>query len=212
VLSGFVLTCALSARPTPYVTYAIRRIFRIYPAFLFVILVSYCLHFVVGDKLGVETDFLERISNPNLTLAVLLQHLLMVGTPIANRLDGVMWTLVHEMRISLIFPAILWSVTRYRWRAVVLFLVLSVVCTEFLLFWTGTGAQGYNDGTFAATVLETGYFVVFFVCGAYLAISRQSVSRKIAGLPLWAKDADHREGAGEDVQAAVAGGNMLVTI
>jgi len=26
------------------------------------------------------------------------------------------------------------------------------------------------------------------------------------------QDADHREGAGEDVQAAVAGGNMLITI
>jgi peptidoglycan/LPS O-acetylase OafA/YrhL len=48
VLSGFVLACSLLARRTPYVSYAVKRVFRIYPAFLFVILTSYCLHRVIG--------------------------------------------------------------------------------------------------------------------------------------------------------------------
>ena len=43
--------------------------------------------------------------------------------------------------------------------------------------------------------------------------SRQQVQLTGTSSPLRGRqDADHREGAGEDMQAAVAGGNMLVTI
>jgi peptidoglycan/LPS O-acetylase OafA/YrhL len=76
---------------------------------------------------------------------------------------------------------------KYRWRAILLYLAVSVACTEWLRFTTDTVAKGYNDETFAATVFETGYFIVFFACGAYLAIARQKVSLKISSLPLRGK-------------------------
>jgi peptidoglycan/LPS O-acetylase OafA/YrhL len=38
-----------SARPMPYVSYAVKRVFRIYPAFLIVILASYCLHYFIAS-------------------------------------------------------------------------------------------------------------------------------------------------------------------
>lgn len=187
VLSGFVLTCSLLARPTPYVNYAIKRIFRIYPAFFVVILASYCLHRMIGVGPEPGTEFFVSVSNPDLSLIILVQHLAMVGTKEAMKLDGVMWTLVHELRISLIFPVVLLSVLKYRWRAIFWYFVISLACTESLLFLTGKVAKGYADATFAATFLETGYFVVFFACGAYLAIARQNVSRQIANLPRWGK-------------------------
>jgi peptidoglycan/LPS O-acetylase OafA/YrhL len=187
VLSGFVLTCSLLARPMPYVSYAVKRVFRIYPAFLIVILASYCLHYFIGVRHDTGTEYLKYVSNPNLSFIVLIEHLAMVGTKETMSLDNVMWTLVHEIRISLIFPAILLSVMKYKWRAVLLYLAISVACTEWLLFTTGRVARGTDDETFVTTIFETGYLVVFFACGAYLAIARQKVSFQIASLPLWGK-------------------------
>jgi peptidoglycan/LPS O-acetylase OafA/YrhL len=66
VLSGFVLTCSLMARPMPYVSYAVKRVFRIYPAFLIVILASYCLHYFIGIRHDTGTEYLKYVSNPNL--------------------------------------------------------------------------------------------------------------------------------------------------
>jgi peptidoglycan/LPS O-acetylase OafA/YrhL len=187
VLSGFVLASSQLARPTSYVSYVVKRVFRIYPAFLFVVLVSYCLHRLIGVQHDEGTEWLRLGNNPCLSFTILLQHLIMVGTKGAIGLDNVMWTLVQEMRISLIFPAMLWSIMKYRLRAILLYMVVSIVCTIYLLFTTGTVAKGYDDETLAATFLETGYFVVFFACGAYLAVARQSLSYKIAGLSVWGK-------------------------
>jgi peptidoglycan/LPS O-acetylase OafA/YrhL len=187
-LSGFVLTCSLVVTPTPYKNFVIKRIFRIYPAFILVILVSYCLHCMIGNHpAATATEFLKRECNPVLSMTLLVQHLLMIGTKAAMRLDGVMWTLVYEMRISLIFPVILLSVMWYRWWAVLWYLLLSIGCTEFLFFATVKIASGGDDASFTATVLETGFFIIFFAVGAYLAIEREQVSCHIARLSQWRK-------------------------
>jgi peptidoglycan/LPS O-acetylase OafA/YrhL len=76
---------------------------------------------------------------------------------------------------------------RFRWRAILWYLAISIACTEYLLFTTGSVAKGTIDETFVATIFETGYFIVFFACGAYLAFDRKKVSIQIASLPLWGK-------------------------
>ena len=188
VLSGFVLTCSLSARPMPFKGFIIKRILRIYPAFMVVILASYCLHYLIGNHpAATATEFLKHACHSSLSVTILVQHLLMIGTEATMRLDAVMWTLVYEMRISLLFPAILLSVMRYRWRAVLVYFLVSVGCAVSLFFANGEIASGSNDASFAATILETGFFIVFFAAGAYLAIAREKVSIEIAKLPLWSK-------------------------
>ncbi len=41
---------------------------------------------------------------------------------------------------------------------------------------------GYQEATFARSFLDTGFFIVFFAAGAYLAIERKAVMQKIAKL------------------------------
>lgn len=48
VLSGFVLACSLGKKQTPYVGYAVKRFFRIYPVFIVAVLASYVLHSLIG--------------------------------------------------------------------------------------------------------------------------------------------------------------------
>ena len=56
--------------------------------------------------------------------------------------------------------------------------------------------------------LSTGDRACGFVSARASKYNRTETSGPLRGR----QDADHREGTGEDMQAAVAGGNMLVTI
>jgi peptidoglycan/LPS O-acetylase OafA/YrhL len=182
VLSGFVLAYSLLKQPTSYVGYVVKRIFRIYPVFLFVILSSYALHRIIGVHHDVGSNWFRDVVDPDLSFAVLLKHLTMWGTKGSIGLDNVMWSLVHEMRISLVFPVILFAVNRYGWRSILVCWFISVASTLWSLYTTGTVVLGYDEETLTKSFLDTTYFIVFFAGGAYLAIERDRVARKIASL------------------------------
>jgi peptidoglycan/LPS O-acetylase OafA/YrhL len=185
VLSGFVLSLSLQKNPLPYGNYLTRRMFRIYPTFAITIIASFALHRMIGT---VNYDGLEwHLSNnqPDTSYTVLLKHFLFWGTKPARMLDGVMWTLVHEIRISLIFPFILLLLIRYKWRALIMLQTLSITCTLGILYITGIVIKGYEEDTFLLSLFDTGYFIIFFAAGAYLAIERQWVAEKISSLPKW---------------------------
>jgi len=187
VLSGFVLAQSLLKQQTPYTGYAIKRVFRIYPAFLLIIITTYVLHFIIGDQYDSNSEYVRKLNNPDLSFATLIKHLIMYGTKVGMGLNFVVWTLVYEMRISLIFPLILHSVSKYRWRSIAVYLLLSIVCTGCLFLTTGSVASGRDEVTFLQTLFTTGYFVIFFAGGAFLAIEREEVARKVARLSRWKK-------------------------
>jgi peptidoglycan/LPS O-acetylase OafA/YrhL len=188
VLSGFVLAYSLLKQPMPYSAFSIKRIFRIYPAFVFVILCSFALHFC-AVKLGLSSElFLPWWATPpDLSLTELLKHLTLWGTKDALTLDVVIWSLVHEMRISLVFPFILFSLRKYRWRALLAFLLFSLACTILAWHRTGSISTGKEETTFFDSCLATGFYSVFFAAGAFLAIERDRVALRIAGLLKWKK-------------------------
>ena len=189
VLSGFVLAYSLQKKSMPYFSYVIKRVFRFYPAFAFAILASYTMHRFLDPLLsganviprGLNTDS----ETHDLSLGTLVKHLALWGTTGNRWLDYVIWSLVHEMRISLVFPLILFSVMRYEWRSILGYWLFSILCSMSLLSMTGTVALGYEEDTFAETFLDTGFFAVFFAAGAYLALNREWVAHKIAGTATW---------------------------
>jgi peptidoglycan/LPS O-acetylase OafA/YrhL len=188
VLSGFVLAYSLQKNPMTYAGFAIKRIFRIYPAFLFVVLSSYALHLLIGFRHDVGSQVLrEDLINTDLSVLALVKHLALLGTTDSIRLDGVIWSLVPEMRISLIFPLILLSVRKYGLRAVTGYWLFSLACTTFSFYVTGQNSTGYDETTITGSMFATGYFIVFFALGALLAIERERVVLKIANLPRWMK-------------------------
>jgi peptidoglycan/LPS O-acetylase OafA/YrhL len=185
VLSGFVLAFWLQTNPTAYGQYATRRVFRIYTPFALVVLMSYGLHVLLGSDHLEHKEWLKAVLNPDLSARNLAKHLVLWGTKDAIQLDNVSWSLVHEMRVSLVFPLILTGVQRYTWRCVLLLLLFSIGCNLWALALTGQVIVGYEQETLARTFLDTGYFIVFFALGAYLAVEREKVCRQVRKAARW---------------------------
>ncbi|MNX79338.1 O-acetyltransferase OatA [compost metagenome] len=118
VLSGFVLSLPFLNGKTPsYFVYATKRICRIYLPYLTLIVLAAILH-----------SILYRMHTPTLSywyyqwwsrpidFQMIVDHLLMMGSDDQNILNPVIWSLVHEMRISLLFPLMIWMVIKLNWK------------------------------------------------------------------------------------------------
>lgn len=188
VLSGFVLAHSLQRHPTLYLSYIVKRVFRLYPAFAFAVLVSYALHRAIGAQHESGSRwFNSQILHPDMSFGAFLKHLAIWGTAQCHGLNIAIWSLVHEMRISAVFPIVLYTVVRLGGWGVLIWAVVSVLCTELVLFGTGTAIQGTDPETFGRTFVDTAYFIVFFAAGALLAVRRDVVAYHVGSLPQWAK-------------------------
>ena len=186
VLSGFVLALSLRQTPVPYLSYALRQFFRIYPAFLFIVVASYALHLIIGVRVPSISSWINiEVNSPNLSSATLLKHLALWGTTESHGLDIVIWSLVHEMRISLLFPFILSSVIASRIKSVLVWWLVSIICSVWILFTTGTIIEGTQTSSFVDGLFATVFFIVFFAVGALLAVERERVSAWIGALSKW---------------------------
>jgi peptidoglycan/LPS O-acetylase OafA/YrhL len=185
VLSGFVLAYSLMKHPIRYRVYLVKRFFRIYPMFVAAILGSYALHCLIGYPHEVWSGWMSAVTNPDLSPVVLAEHLVFYGTTQAINLDNVSWSLVHEMRISVIFPFILLSVSKYGWRSVAGWMVLSVACVLWSHHVSGSVIQGFFRATLGLTFLDTAFFIVFFAVGVWLVINREQVAQRVGKLPAW---------------------------
>ncbi len=192
VLSGFVLTLSMHNRKQSYKNFIISRFFRMYPVLFISVIISYVLHAIIGNNNGELFSSWYRsdigISIP-LTIENLLGHLAVTGISKQHiYLDSPMWSLVYEFRISIIFPLLVFLMVRKN-QAIVLgaSIIFSLACAYFSLLTTGIAPRGYMEETFAATLLTTGYFAVFFVMGIILALKREQVSNLINKQPLFMK-------------------------
>lgn len=176
-LSGFVLSMPFlrSKRQPGYAEFAIKRICRIYPPFAFAILVSAMLYAVVQPTpiSGLSTWFNEVLWDRPLSVDYIVRNLLMTGIPGDMTLDLVMWSLVHELRISLIFPLLFVLTHRWPVASLAASLLLSVACTAAL--------AGTEASSLATSLVDTGRFIFLFVAGIVMAgrvdAIRMAVSR-----------------------------------
>lgn len=187
VLSGYVLSLPyLSGQPPRYGHFCVRRFCRIYLPFAVAILAA-ALIYSATDRSPIpgEAIWLNALWLPgSLGLDVLVRHLLMVGTVDAVMLDGSTWTLVHELRISLIFPLLVLLCRDTR---------LGVVSGMAIFFFAqafvaATGSiEGMPSGMTHGwqTWLVTADFIPCFIVGILLAKHRQELRDKCARLSDW---------------------------
>jgi peptidoglycan/LPS O-acetylase OafA/YrhL len=182
VLSGFVLTHSLQRRRSSYPGFVVKRVFRIYPAFLCAVLLSYALHAAIGAREvpGINAVFNADARNTSLSVAALAGHLAMTGLSDHLRLDVPIWSLVHEMRVSLVFPVLVAAVARWRWRALLAALAVSAGSAALVAATSGAVPRGFTEPDVLSSWLTTAYFGVFFVLGTLLALERQAVAAWIA--------------------------------
>jgi peptidoglycan/LPS O-acetylase OafA/YrhL len=117
VLSGFVLTASLrkASRPVPELAlpFAVARIFRIYPAWIFAVLVFVGVYWLTGKTLGVVPSFAETV-----------QNILLLSVSI----DGVGWSIQTELlAIPVLLVALHWIAAGKTVRIFVVAAVLAVL-------------------------------------------------------------------------------------
>lgn len=121
-LSGFVLYLAYRKNTSvPYVVYLTKRLFRIYPALLGALTIALVLlviqHPGPDPALGPWTQA-QWVFQP--TFMQVLRNVLLLGFTVDdNRLDPVIWSLVVEVRFSIVFPLLAMIAHRNRWFVLV---------------------------------------------------------------------------------------------
>jgi peptidoglycan/LPS O-acetylase OafA/YrhL len=192
VLSGLVLTKQLQgARHLGYGQFVIRRFFRIWVPFAIVILVAALLCQRLGGPL-VDLPWINESWSAVPGLSLVAGHLLMLGTSYYVSLDNPMWSLVHELRISLVFPLIARLAER-AWRPLLfaslgLFTLLSI--THLTDFAIGTVAHTALGRDLLHSLVQTLRYTLFFVLGIGLGLKGAAVGtwlrqRSRARLQLW---------------------------
>ncbi|PGE18779.1 hypothetical protein COM64_13175 [Bacillus toyonensis] len=111
VLSGFVLTLPYinKEKKINYIQFIIRRIFRIYPAYIVAISISLFLktYWFNPESLSGLSPWIQGFWNSSTTqLTEILNHILMLKLN-TKEINPVVWTLVIEMKISIIYPVVI---------------------------------------------------------------------------------------------------------
>lgn len=174
VLSGFVLTLPYTAR-TPRkiepVSFFIRRIARLYPAYWAVLIVALILRFLVFDSHGLSG--LSSWAAVHWSLPIggisIFRHFFMIAPGLnVDEIDPVIWSLIIEMKVSIGFPLLVLVVSRTRRMSYALLaVVLSVILTLPLHLVTHSSSSWSRAAIMAP----------MFLLGSYLAKYRdQAVS------------------------------------
>jgi peptidoglycan/LPS O-acetylase OafA/YrhL len=191
VLSGLVLSRQIQANAA-YGQFLVRRVFRIWVPFALVILAAAALALGLSGPLPQLPWINESWSVP-VTWQLVAGHLLMLGIPAYVTLDNPIWSLIHEMRISLVFPLL----ARLAGRGVSRLLAGSVALFTLLSITHLTGpviAQVHSQTgrELLHSLVDTARYCLFFVLGIVLATRGDRITERLRQLPaarrrqLWA--------------------------
>lgn len=173
-LSGFVLAL-MFLRPNPpgYAAFAVKRICRIYLPYIAVVAIAMLLMTATAPHQTPElSEWFNASWNHGVSWPLILDHALMLGQSQYNFVDNPIWSLVHEMRYSLIFPMIMWVVLRMGWRP--------LVAGSLGLSLAAMGALSHAGENWALDSLQ---YAFLFVTGATLAKYRVEITAWYRNLP-----------------------------
>jgi len=120
ILSGFVLSLPFidGSKPLKLIPFYVKRVFRIYPAFIFAIIFAITLKEFFFDKSGIipYADWIKNFWNWDWnkeSLKDILRTLLLIGPDFKiNFIDPPIWSLIIEMKMSIILPFFIVIVSR----------------------------------------------------------------------------------------------------
>jgi peptidoglycan/LPS O-acetylase OafA/YrhL len=180
ILSGFVLTLQLmSDRRIAYRDYAIRRICRIYLPYLAVLFAAFsAINLINIEPVKWAGSWFNDIWTGSFSGREILDHLLFIGQYKANRVLPVIWSLIYEMRISLMMPLVVYCVSRFSARACLsAALFISVIS---FLFAMGRNADETSSPSFSGDWAMTAHYLGMFIVGGTLARHRVSWQQWLA--------------------------------
>jgi len=210
VLSGFVLTLTINSPKGPtYAPFAVARFARIWPPFAAAILASALLCFFLEARPVSGTSiWFNAAWSGGATAKNVLRHLAMTGTGID--LDSPMWSLVHELRISIILPMLVILTKRGGYASVIAAALFSLACVEL----NGLVPQFSHESSWISTTI----YIYFFVIGILLALNAGRVTALLSAVPrgwiagLWVLALTGMAVAPADTSHVVTIGNGLLLL
>lgn len=171
VLSGFVLSIPFfNGRKLNYTSYVIRRFFRIYIPYIVIMMTSVLLVMLFHEYKnaeGLSSAYANRWDH-EVSFQAIASYILMRTYDITN-VNGVVWTLFHEMKISLIFPVFVFIILKFRFfKGLICALGLNVLLylsLEVIVNTAGDNLISSIINSFKGSL----YYGTFFIFGAVLA-------------------------------------------
>lgn len=118
ILSGFVLALPYYlGKNAPYGQFMVKRVCRIWIPYAVAISVAILLRAMVAKDApeGVSSWFTSQWSTP-IDTSLIVNHYLLIGHYDQYAFNASIWSLIHEMRVSIVFPLIMLMVMRFGWR------------------------------------------------------------------------------------------------
>jgi len=118
VLSGFVLTLpyvASTARKLEPIPFIIRRITRLYPAYWAALTLALAFRFLIFDPHALSglSPWVRLHWSLPIGWTSIISHMFMIFPNLqVDQIDPVIWSLIIEMKVSLLFPLLIMLVTR----------------------------------------------------------------------------------------------------
>jgi peptidoglycan/LPS O-acetylase OafA/YrhL len=174
VLSGLVLALPYTrarSRP-PYRGYLVRRVLRIYGPYLAALALSIAgaawLH-------GPHSGWPEAFWSQPISTKLVLEHIGFIGVYDLDQFNFVIWSLVYEMRISIVFPLLCLLILRLR-PAIAILLALAGSLPAIVF------ARHHSSLTPAYNLWMTFHFMAFFILGILLASHLSTIRAWYTGL------------------------------
>ncbi|MCU5501174.1 acyltransferase, partial [Bacillus wiedmannii] len=116
------------------------------------------------SKYGISnlSEWFNRSWTIESSLSLIAQHILLIGKYNTDAYNGVIWSLVHEMRISIIFPLVLMVCLRKTLRYSLLSLFSFSICSVVILFL-------FHSSLTLTSYALTLHYTVLFLLGALVA-------------------------------------------
>jgi peptidoglycan/LPS O-acetylase OafA/YrhL len=176
VLSGFVLALPfLNSKNGTYPKYLIKRFCRIYIPYIVSIGVAVILFYTINPSDIVELSaFFNNQWDHNVSILSAISFIFLLGYDNFN-INGSTWSLVHELRISIIFPLLMILVIKFNWKKSLLF---GIGASIFLWAFTLLVANVLDIKSvyiLLTSFADTFYYASFFIIGATLAKYHKNV-------------------------------------
>lgn len=169
VLSGLVLSLPyLRRRNQSYPIFLARRTLRIYGPYLGALLAAIAGAAVWHGNLGHGRWSSDSWSEP-VNSHLVLQHIAFLGVYNWARFDFVIWSLIYEMRISIVFPLLVGFILRRSTATAVL-----VAAGASLLALAGANHHDQMSATY--NLMMTFHYTAFFILGILVAKNLAAIS------------------------------------
>ena len=187
VLSGFVLAPSVAPGPQGFVRFATKRAVRLLPPYWAAIAAAFLLLSLAPARpaAGLSPWFHEQW-RADTSVTDLFRHLAMLAGPNQYPIDQVAWSLVHEVRLSLILPVLVLVAARCGLAACLATAAAVSVGAELFVglhpgrFPTGVFGLLFDLPSLGDSLVLTARFAIDFAVGLALAQHRSVIAAVFA--------------------------------